>query len=149
MEERPVQRWIDIRINAYITASLAMHVRYHVTLGVPPAPLWSSSASSPRVHVHTKGDHVLEMRRASALDDDGGYTLQPVCARPAEKARSRGLRQLRCAQLISGGRRHIRPPQCLAHARPTMSCIYSPAGTVTACMHALVIHYCSCIYKAS
>ena len=28
-----------------------------------------------------------------------------------------------CAQLISGGRRRIRPPRCLAHARPTMCCI--------------------------
>ena len=28
---------------------------------------------------------------------------------------------IRCAQLISGGRRRIRPPHCLAHARPTMS----------------------------
>ena len=27
---------------------------------------------------------------------------------------------IRCAQLISGGRRRIRPPHCLAHARPTM-----------------------------
>ena len=32
---------------------------------------------------------------------------------------------IRCAQLISGGRRRIRPcpPHCLAHARPTMCCI--------------------------
>ena len=30
---------------------------------------------------------------------------------------------IRCAQLISGGRRRIRPPRCLAHARPTMCCI--------------------------
>ena len=28
-----------------------------------------------------------------------------------------------CAQLISGGRRRIRPPHCLAHAHPTMCCI--------------------------
>ena len=26
---------------------------------------------------------------------------------------------IRCAQLISGGRRRIRPPRCLAHARPS------------------------------
>ena len=32
---------------------------------------------------------------------------------------------IRCAQLISGGRRRIRPPYCLAHARPTMCCIPS------------------------
>ena len=31
---------------------------------------------------------------------------------------------IRCAQLISGGRRRIRPPYCLAHARPTMCCIH-------------------------
>ena len=31
---------------------------------------------------------------------------------------------IRCAQLISGGRRRMRPPQCLAHARPTMCCIH-------------------------
>ena len=30
---------------------------------------------------------------------------------------------IRCAQLISGGRRRIYPPYCLAHARPTMCCI--------------------------
>ena len=30
---------------------------------------------------------------------------------------------IRCAQLISGGRRRIRPPYCLAHACPTMCCI--------------------------
>ena len=30
---------------------------------------------------------------------------------------------IRCAQLISGGRRRIHPPYCLAHARPTMCCI--------------------------
>ena len=30
---------------------------------------------------------------------------------------------IHCAQLISGGRRRIRPPHCLAHARPTMCCI--------------------------
>ena len=30
---------------------------------------------------------------------------------------------IRCAQLISGGRRRIHPPHCLAHARPTMCCI--------------------------
>ena len=30
---------------------------------------------------------------------------------------------IRCAQLISSGRRCIRPPHCLAHARPTMCCI--------------------------
>ena len=32
---------------------------------------------------------------------------------------------IQCAQLISGGRRRIRPcpPHCLAHARPTMCCI--------------------------
>ena len=30
---------------------------------------------------------------------------------------------IRCAQIISGGRRRIRPPLCLAHARPTMCCI--------------------------
>ena len=30
---------------------------------------------------------------------------------------------IQCAQLISGGRRRIRPPQCLAHAHPTMCCI--------------------------
>ena len=32
---------------------------------------------------------------------------------------------IRCAQLISGGRRRtgICPPHCLAHARPTMCCI--------------------------
>ena len=32
---------------------------------------------------------------------------------------------IRCAQLISGGRRRIRPcpPHCLAHARSTMCCI--------------------------
>ena len=30
---------------------------------------------------------------------------------------------IRCAKLISGGRRRIRPPRCLAHARPTMCCI--------------------------
>ena len=31
---------------------------------------------------------------------------------------------IRCAQLISGGRRRMRPPQCLSHARPTMCCIH-------------------------
>ena len=31
---------------------------------------------------------------------------------------------IRCAQLISGGRRRIRPPRCLAHARPTMCCSF-------------------------
>ena len=30
---------------------------------------------------------------------------------------------IRCAQLISGGRRRIRLPRYLAHARPTMCCI--------------------------
>ena len=30
---------------------------------------------------------------------------------------------IRCAQLISGGRRRIRPPHCLAHACPTMCCV--------------------------
>ena len=30
---------------------------------------------------------------------------------------------IRCAQLISGGSRRIRPPHCLTHARPTMCCI--------------------------
>ena len=30
---------------------------------------------------------------------------------------------IHCAQLISGGRRRIRPPNCLAHAHPTMCCI--------------------------
>ena len=30
---------------------------------------------------------------------------------------------IRCAQLISDGRRRIHPPYCLAHARPTMCCI--------------------------
>ena len=40
---------------------------------------------------------------------------------------------IRCAQLISGGRRRMRPPQCLAHARPTMCCVhlvilYIPGG---------------------
>ena len=30
---------------------------------------------------------------------------------------------IRCAQLISGKRRRICPPHCLAHARPTMCCI--------------------------
>ena len=30
---------------------------------------------------------------------------------------------IRCAQLISSGRRRIHPPYCLAHARPTMCCI--------------------------
>ena len=30
---------------------------------------------------------------------------------------------IRYTQFISGGRRRIRPPHCLAHARPTMCCI--------------------------
>ena len=36
-----------------------------------------------------------------------------------------------CAQLISGGRRRIRPPRCLAHARPTMCCIHLVGASVS------------------
>ena len=56
---------------------------------------------------------------------------------------------IRCAQLISGGRRRIRPcpPRCLAHARPTMCCIrlvilylisgrYKCVRVRSACIHA-------------
>ena len=34
---------------------------------------------------------------------------------------------IQCAQLFSRGRRRIRPPHCLAHARPTMCCSTSRA----------------------
>ena len=33
---------------------------------------------------------------------------------------------IRCARSISGGRRRIRPPQCLAHARPH-NVLHSPS----------------------
>ena len=38
---------------------------------------------------------------------------------------------IRCAQLISGGRRSIHPPYCLAHARPTMCCICLVGASVS------------------
>ena len=51
---------------------------------------------------------------------------------------------IRCAQLISGGRRRIRPcpPHCLAHARPTMCCIrlvYTRRARI-AQLHDAVVH---------
>ena len=59
--------------------------------------------------------------------------LQPVCARPAEKARSWGLRQhpmcpihFRWEETYA-----IRPPHCLAHARPTMCYICLVINTVS------------------
>ena len=43
-------------------------------------------------------------------------------------------------QLISGGRRRIRPPHCLAHAHPTMCCIR---------LVFMVCNSCSSIYRYS
>ena len=45
-------------------------------------------------------------------------------------------------RLISGGRRRIRRPYCLAHARPTMCCIcliisWSTLVSMTPCMHSV------------
>ena len=58
--------------------------------------------------------------------------LQPVCARPAGRLEAEDCNSIRCAQLISGGRRRMRPcpPHCLAHARPTMCCIRYATVTV-------------------
>ena len=49
--------------------------------------------------------------------------LQPCAHDQQRRLEAEDCDSIQCAQLISGGRRRIRPPHCLAHARPTMCCI--------------------------
>ena len=60
---------------------------------------------------------------------DGGYTLQPVCARPAlRRLEAEDCDSIRCAQLISGGRRRIRPPCTVPRSRSPHNVLHTPSN---------------------
>ena len=67
----------------------------------------------------------LNVATETGTSDKTEATRFSQCAHDQRrKLKAEDCDSIRCAQLISRGRRRIRTPHCLAHAHPTMCCIH-------------------------